>query len=694
MKKYATAIKIAAAAAAVALLGFSMYEFYVTYVAWDNLELWALFSIILPLLCLSTVGYCALSHRFFAKLGRLKFHLVAAGAGGVGVAIIQLTTLILNVLIFKGKLAPTAARVAITLVGAYTAALLIFWVVDIWEKGKPRRIVEKTVCIVMTAAVLAGTVFTYEPYFDYSCFYPLYRLFKDIGGNECSDKDYRYDFAYSTEKIWQTDELGTDEEMRITLAKNEYEGFQLVLAAVKGGSVRVQMSDFTDAEGNTIKTTLYKEHYVYNGDRRYADTFSLYTPDALIPYGGEDVALKKNYSQAFYMETRSAADTPAGEYSAVVTVKKSDGTPLLEKTVNATVYNFTVPESPSMDTAVGIFSSLFFKLNGLKYIKSTYGINGSSVSVLYKEYQEQYKVYYDYMLDHRMSPYVLPYDILDERADAYMSDSRVTSFCVPFISSAPYYYQKIISNPVWAKKAYFYPIDEPRSETDIVVYEMMTEYLAENCPGYNMVTPFFGIEVKDEENEGETINNFDIQKGKSNISCPESICFDSSEFYEKTMERVADGDRSWWYVCCGPSAQKGYCNMFTYLQGLKHRILFWQQRQYDVTGFLYWDVAYWDKCKNPWETAKSWDDFSSSGDGCWLYPGDKIGLEGPVGSLRLTNAVDGMEDYEYFTLAEEKFGEAWVKERVARITTDLTHYTDDHALLQQVRNEIALALCE
>jgi hypothetical protein len=47
-----------------------------------------------------------------------------------------------------------------------------------------------------------------------------------------------------------------------------------------------------------------------------------------------------------------------------------------------------------------------------------------------------------------------------------------------------------------------------------------------------------------------------------------------------------------------------------------------------------------------------------------FYPGMDAGIEGPVGSVRLKNLRDGMEDYEYFVLLEKLGGKEVVDELV------------------------------
>ena len=160
------------------------------------------------------------------------------------------------------------------------------------------------------------------------------------------------------------------------------------------------------------------------------------------------------------------------------------------------------------------------------------------------------------------------------------------------------------------------------------------------------------------------------------------------------------GSKLWWYVCCGPADDRKafgedviWNNMFIYLDAIRHRELFWQEKQAGLTGFLYWDSIYCDK-GNPWETSKTWDDYKAAGDGCLIYPGGYIGLDEPVGTIRLKNACDGLEDYDYLTLAEEKFGSEWVNEKITMISTDINHFNLDCEILAQVRNEIGDALAK
>ena len=149
------------------------------------------------------------------------------------------------------------------------------------------------------------------------------------------------------------------------------------------------------------------------------------------------------------------------------------------------------------------------------------------------------------------------------------------------------------------------------------------------------------------------------------------------------------GSRVWWYVCNYP--QPPYLNIFTNDIGLHSRALFWQQYRYGVTGFLYWSSTCWLHMEDPWEDT---DTFGNDihGDGILFYPGEKIGIHGPVTSLRLKIVRDGIEDYDLFTLAEKVLGREALVEKILSVTPSLVEVTADGDTFAAVRAEIGCAL--
>ncbi len=566
---------------------------------------------------------------------------------------------------------------------AFGVALAIFFN-GLSSRG--HKVVSKlTAAVCALSLICSGLTVTYRAIGDYSFLKPFYEISKassDIGGVPTKDADIVYDFAYATEKDVRDTALGKDETIDIALAKNEWEGFQVVFAtAAKDKKVNVSVTDFKNSNGDTLKTEAFKEHYLEV--KGLGDVYNCEYPDALIPVThtgdrGGAAELQKGIQQAFFIRTRAEKDSSAGEYTATVTAVNEKDEVILEKEIKATVWDFTLPDAPANESAFGNGGGTFYTLSGVR--------DGDD------EAAEKLRLQvYNMLLENRLSPYNLPYDILDERADAYMSDPRVTSFVIPYSEDDDLlveYYTKVTSNPDWAKKGYFYPIDEPGNAEAYAKYTEITDRLSRLCPGYNMVTPFNTDKVII---DGKEMSSVQLQAGKSSVLCGLSKVVNRGTTLEEMMAQVKNGSRAWWYVCCAPGGD--YCNFFEFLDGIKHRLLMWQQRSLDISGLLYWSTTYCEKA-NPWESTKTWDDYNSAGDGMLIYPGGYIGFDGPIASLRLMNIADGMEDYDYFALAEAKFGKEWVNEKIAKVVTSPTEYTSDHALFEQVRREIGVALAE
>jgi len=510
----------------------------------------------------------------------------------------------------------------------------------------------------------------------------------DIGGVHSLYSDLAYTFAYSTEKTKVDEHLSRMKTIRVTMGKNEREGFQFILRGRSTGSQQycVELSDAVSGDGNTIPVSMFKEHYIYAGAGKDAGMY----PDALVPYPINQDTLEitaAHRNQGFYIELRTDADTPAGIYTGKISVHQrrqvnyvweTTATPV-EADFTVEVLDVTYPVAAYNDTAVGIdYSPQFYALGGVE--------QGTP------EGDALYKQTYDYLLDHKISGYRLPYDILSGDADAYMDDPRVKSFTIPYSgddAQLQEYYRKVQSNPEWARKGYFYPIDEPGDAAAIQSYYAITGRLAELCPGYHMVTPMNKWKFGD---AGQDFDNLAIQDGRSDIICPQSNTFDRQGFPAAVQKRVADnGDRAWWYVCCGPTGD--YNNMFIHLQGTRHRLLFWQQYQQNITGLLYWDCVYWEKA-NPWLSSVTWDSYSACGDGSWFYPGPAVGLRGPVPSLRLKNIADGLEDYDLLRMAEEAFGREYCLKKAAQLSKSLTKSTGDPAKVERVRVSILKDLAD
>lgn len=464
-----------------------------------------------------------------------------------------------------------------------------------------------------------------------------------------------------TEKTAQTGAV-TDNPAALSLymAKNEREELQLVLSSdkeISGLDLRC------DCE---LECELLRVAYVPCGEDRLPD------PVAPLKSG---FRLNAGQNLAVICRFRSYADTPAGVYPAKFTISLGDETVSVTE-ASVKIWDFALPDESYCRTAFGLSAG---------FINNAHGSHDDG--------GEMYKRYYDYLLDNHMCAYSLPYDILDSRADAYMSDPRVNMFIIPYGSDEEIkaYYEKLSSNPDWFRKGVFYPLDEP---TNGEMLDRLTEIgtrLGKLYPGYKMVTPFF----TNITHKGRT--QVENMTGVTNVWCPKLFCFDSdktdfSRFSEQMADRQAAGDEVWWYVCWEPG--KPYTNLYVDEDGLDHRLMFWQQRAADVTGFLYWSANYWQYTPDPWQSMTSVPHLSKTvyGDGSLLYTGVPVGIDGPCGSLRIIDIADGIEDFDLLTLAIDRLGREKVDGIISKVTQSPRKYTSDDEVLFEARREIGEAL--
>ena len=149
---------------------------------------------------------------------------------------------------------------------------------------------------------------------------------------------------------------------------------------------------------------------------------------------------------------------------------------------------------------------------------------------------------------------------------------------------------------------------------------------------------------------------------------PKTSKFDS----EKVAASRKAGHQVWWYICCRPHAP--YANMFIECPAIEGRLLMGAQSvRKKPDGFLYWQISIWNSPRcitsgpfTDWN-ARSMNQYY--GDGSWTC----VGPDGtPLPTIRLENFRDGLEDFAYARLLEQK-----LKSRTGRFLSSATSSTDD-----------------
>lgn len=165
----------------------------------------------------------------------------------------------------------------------------------------------------------------------------------------------------------------------------------------------------------------------------------------------------------------------------------------------------------------------------------------------------------------------------------------------------------------------------------------------------------------------------------------------------------------WWYWCIGPSNPNDM-NTFIERPAIQARLLYWLTSLHAINGMLYYDVAIWsDQCPSQ-RPCKPCDrlnftgltDFNpatwngnghatngggANGDGSFTYPGPG---GKPLGSLRLSNIADGIEDWQLFNnLGVTATHLSKAADLITQLVSNMTERNEDPRLMENVRRQAA-----
>ena len=133
-------------------------------------------------------------------------------------------------------------------------------------------------------------------------------------------------FEHSFKKVLTKDKTSSGmNTYSVYMAKNEVENAQFVLYSdTDHTKMKAQVSDFTDANGNTVPAELYYEMYITTENLNTAgvlgatgDSDSIIrageTPDPVVPFSSVgSFKLNAGKSQAFFIKLRTSENTPSG----------------------------------------------------------------------------------------------------------------------------------------------------------------------------------------------------------------------------------------------------------------------------------------------------------------------------------------------------------------------------------------------
>ena len=495
-------------------------------------------------------------------------------------------------------------------------------------------------------------------------------------------------WAPGAEKIKKNDNLNKlavkAENITVSLAKNEAEGFQVLLDSTQQLN---QISATLEADNNLnlpsewikIYRMAYPEVKAPDDNKISYTEYPSYWPDALLRLNEQKLlpGLMKDHQGALYVSIRVPKSARAGIYNGKIKIKCNSNTLTIPFKVN--VWNFSLPQIPSITTFMGVSKAK------AKIFRKHLSMEEASKDYISKLEQE------------RMSAFVGEL-ALYSTMDLHKYADSLNINCLPI-----HLYQG-----QWGK---FRKINGLKFNTP-EYWEWLKKYLSEKRKWFkeNKIkkTP---VTLPYDEPAG---NEFGVlEKNYKTIRSvwPELAIILTEKYmprfknlvdiwctpsYEVTFNDVkkihADGKEAWYYTCC--SERYPYPTMRIDRPGAVHRAIGWLAWRYDLDGYLFWNSNEWSPTAQD-RTLRYRIAGPQGGDGYLFYPnlpGRKLNP-----SLRLFQLRDGLEDAEYMLLIDKLAAQnnpqaKSIQKKAEKIFKDFKNFPYDSTPIYFLRKEAGTLL--
>lgn len=179
--------------------------------------------------------------------------------------------------------------------------------------------------------------------------------------------------------------------INIWSAKNEYESVIVVISPKQRmENFRITLSDFKDDQGNKVcnsNMTVRKVEYVHVSKPTDSYGFAGYWPDPL-PLYNQPGSIIPSENQPFWISIKVPADCRAGNYTGTIALSSGDWA--LTIPVNLKVWNFTLPQTPSVRSGFGMDMSAIKRYDNIRTSE---------------EEQKVFDYYMESFRDYKISPY-------------------------------------------------------------------------------------------------------------------------------------------------------------------------------------------------------------------------------------------------------------------------------------------------
>jgi Domain of unknown function (DUF4091)/Family of unknown function (DUF6067) len=521
-------------------------------------------------------------------------------------------------------------------------------------------------------------------------------------------------------RVRPRDAPGSKRAAVLRAARNEYAPFQIVVRAGTGWlkHVKAVAGPLVPRRGHAIpadRITLYREHYI---EVRKSSPKSKgppgWYPDALIPFldpsTGEppvharfvaapfDIAPDSN--QPLWVDLLTPRDATAGEYIGTITIS-AEGISPHRVPIKLTVWDFTLPETPSMRTHFGD-ADVNLLLSRPPQVTAWGGSDEAEQRALATAYAEV-------MAAHRICPPIPPFLMPKVNADGsidpqpthaslqqWIERFHINGFPIRLLSMEGRGWQ---GNPRgvdrdrnacylrsmygylrahhWDKMAYIYVADEPSSPEAYNDVRALSKFVREVVPGLKVLCT-----------KGPQVRNpqWGSLVGWVDIWVPLWPMFDETA----VRRRLFAGEEIWSYTALCQGRQDTPCWELDFPL-LNYRIPMWISWRFGITGLLYWSTTNWPSTQDVWTNPITYGDQYNM-EGSLLYPGVDAGVRGFITSIRLKQIREGLEDYEYLTILARRRGKAVAEDMVKKIARSWHDWDTDSRHMSEVRAEIARSI--
>ncbi|MBR4943730.1 MAG: DUF4091 domain-containing protein [Clostridia bacterium] len=505
------------------------------------------------------------------------------------------------------------------------------------------------------------------------------------GSSTQAQTSYSLWSTYNTMKVMQDSAMNGNynvqgAEISATMAKNELESAQFFVTAGSKdiSSFELIASDLKNENGDVFSAeniNVYAQKYIEIKEKTVGNDLKEYPvgwyPDAIVPMElykayGENF-IKSNCNQGFTVDFIATADTPAGTYKGTFELTLDGKTENIP--VSVTVWDFALPAQSACQSCALLYE------DGILYGEMTSNVD------------EWYEKYYEQLLRYKVNAFTVPYSYespeqMVSNVIKYWNHPNFATYGMPHQSwlGANYfqYWHDVLylmgeestEEMILFDKGYFYPIDEPNKEDEILVakdWMARLEKLRNDVADELVANGVF--EGKSEEFKNkvlDSLKNMQIvitalgfEEGLSETDvnyCPNINEYDPYMDHLSIEQHAQEHDNQMWYYTANvPTTPYASQHIDDYL--ITTRIMKWQQKYYGWTGWLNWSANHTYKTTaftnlvgniNAYEepTRIFGPGNVANGDGYLLYPASRYEAEMPISTIRLLEYREGQDDLD------------------------------------------------